>query len=73
MTREEKIISFFTAHRSPLRWCDADMCGCMGCINGSSAHAWKRGHPEETPITREEFELLSPHVKTNDKNRTTII
>lgn len=58
MNREQKIKEFLLT--APNRWCSGGLCGCMGCVNGSSRHAWKQKYPEEEKITKEEFELLRP-------------
>lgn len=55
MTREEKIIQFFRKHSNCIRWCEADYCGCVGCINGGRFFAWLDEHSDEPPITKEEF------------------
>lgn len=61
MTRDEKILSFLKEdHGSHFpKWCDAQVCGCTGCVNKSGgARAWAEKHPDEARITREEFERL---------------
>lgn len=46
------------------------MCACMGGINCSKRHDWANLHPDEPPITKDEFLRLSAHV---DKPETKTI
>lgn len=66
--RQEKINAFVKSTRQ--RWCDAKMCGCMGCINGSERHKWTNLYPTEAPITREEFDIACPILLTPEKDNS---
>jgi hypothetical protein len=59
-TRATKIIRFLAEKN--LRWCTAQYCGCMGCINkdGFTLKDWARLHPDEPKITKEEYEKYKP-------------
>lgn len=52
MTRQEKLNQFFTVYGS--RWCTAEVCGCMGCVNHSQRSIWLNMFPGEEPIKKEE-------------------
>ena len=55
MTREYKIKLFLV--KEPKRWCEADRCYCIGCVNKLGPRIrWKEQHPDEPPITKEEFD-----------------
>lgn len=57
MTREEKIKKFINElPKGWVRWCDSDLCYCMGCVNNVGAHKWEVLYPDEPLITKEEFE-----------------
>lgn len=58
LSRQDKINAFVKATRQ--RWCDAKLCGCIGCINGSETLKWKNLYPTEVPITKEEFDIACP-------------
>lgn len=54
--RHPKIVDWlmnFVDEETRYRWCDANLCACMGCINGSAVHIFKRLQAE--PITYEEW------------------
>lgn len=67
MTREEKIIAFMKEDTHSIRWCGPEPCGCMGCINGSRTSAWAIDHPDELPITKEEFDRLAPQISRSPR------
>ena len=55
MTRQEKLYEFFDTLGMPF-WCDAQVCACMGCVNGSHRTMWTEKYPEEPLITKEEVD-----------------
>lgn len=55
MTRAEKILNFMSTAWGGRRWCTADVCGCMGCVNASLRNQWLLQSNEEMPISKDEF------------------
>lgn len=60
--REKKIILFLKEDMRRARWCEAQYCACIGCINkdGFNIRFWKEQHPNESLITKEE------HIRLRD-------
>ena len=55
--REARIKAFFIQLDlwRQLRWCENDVCACMGCVNQGAAFEWQKMYPKEPPITKEEY------------------
>lgn len=61
--REYKIKLFIEHHHAPKRWCSAQACFCMGCINVNDpwGQKWAQLFPGESEITKEDIELYLRH------------